>query len=78
MALYEHKFYCALFSILEDLRNGEILIRSIMNPDISFYENSMQGRIQRGGGGQGVRTLPEKSQNRGFLSKTGLDPLKNH
>ena len=29
------------------------------------------------GGGLGVRT-PEISQNIGFLTKTGLDPLKNH
>ena len=31
-----------------------------------------------GGGGQGVRTPPEKSQKIGFLSNTGPDPLKNH
>ena len=29
-------------------------------------------------GGQGVRTTPEKSQNIGFLSNAGPDPLKNH
>ena len=28
------------------------------------------------GGGQGVRTPPEKSQNIGFVSNTGPDPLK--
>ena len=27
-------------------------------------------------GGQGVRTPPEKYQNKGFLSNTGPDPLK--
>ena len=33
----------------------------------------------RGGvGGQGVQTPPEKSQNIGFPSNTGPDPLKNH
>ena len=30
-----------------------------------------------GGGGRGSRP-PEKSQNIGFLSKTGLNPLENH
>ena len=34
-------------------------------------------RGSRGGGGQWVRT-PWKSQNIGFLSNTGPDPLKNH
>ena len=29
----------------------------------------------RGGWGGGVRTPPEKSQNIGFLSNTGPDPL---
>ena len=29
-------------------------------------------------GGQGVLTPPEKSQNIGFLSNTGLDSLENH
>ena len=29
-------------------------------------------------GGQGVRTPPENNKNIGFLSNTGLDPLKNH
>ena len=29
-----------------------------------------------GGGGQGVLTTPEKSQNVEFLSNTGPDPLK--
>ena len=29
-------------------------------------------------GEQGVWTPPEKSQNIGFLSNTGLGPLKNH
>ena len=33
-------------------------------------------RIQRGEGGQDPP--PEKSQNKGFLSNTGQDPLKNH
>ena len=31
-----------------------------------------------GGGGAGGPDLPEKSQNIGFLSNTGPDPLKNH
>ena len=35
-------------------------------------------RIHRGGGGQGVLTPIEKSQNKGFLCKTGPGPLKNH
>ena len=35
------------------------------------------GRIQRGGGGgKGGPDPPEKSQNIGFLSNTGPDPLK--
>ena len=29
-------------------------------------------------GGTGGPEPPEKSQNIGFLSNTGLDPLKNH
>ena len=29
-------------------------------------------------GGTGGPNPPEKSQNIGFLSNTGLDPLKNH
>ena len=33
-------------------------------------------RIQRGG--QGVRTPLKNDKNTGFLSNTGLDPLKNH
>ena len=34
----------------------------------------------RGGGGRGSRSpsSPEKTQNIGFLSNTGPDPLKNH
>ena len=36
-----------------------------------------QGRTQRVVGVQGIRTLPEQSQNIGFLSNTGLDPLKS-
>ena len=35
-------------------------------------------RIQRGGGGQGVRTPRKIHKNTGFLSNTGSDPLKNH
>ena len=33
-------------------------------------------RIQRGGGGQGVRTPLKNHKNIGFLSNTGLDPPK--
>ena len=35
-------------------------------------------RIQRGMGHGGRDPPPEKSQNIGFFSNTGLDPLKNH
>ena len=35
-------------------------------------------RIQRGRGQRGRDPPPEKSQNIGFFSNTGLDPLKNH
>ena len=46
----------------------------------------LHGRIQRGGGGgggggggdTGGLNPPEKSQNIGFLSNTGPDPLKNY
>ena len=31
-----------------------------------------------GGGGRGSGPPLEKSQNIGFLSKTGVDPLENH
>ena len=38
----------------------------------------MHAQIQSGGGGgAGGPHPPEKSQNIGFLSNTGLDPLKN-
>ena len=48
-----------------------ILFRSILS---SNYSISMHGSR---GGGQGVRTsIPEKSQNIGFLCNTGLGPLK--
>ena len=30
------------------------------------------------GGGQGVRTPPKNHKHIGFLSNTGLHPLKNH
>ena len=33
-------------------------------------------RIQRGGGGQGVRTPLKNHKNMGFLSNSGPDPLK--
>ena len=38
----------------------------------TFYH----GRIQRGGGRASRPRPPEKSQNIGFLSNTGPDPLK--
>ena len=39
----------------------------------------IQAQIQRGGGGQGLRTSPLKIiRNIGFLSNTGQDPLKNY
>ena len=38
----------------------------------------LHGRIQRGGADTGGLNPPEKSQNIGFLSNTGPDPLKNY
>ena len=47
--------------------------------DICTYhiiELQMPRRMCGSRGGPGVRTLPEKSQNIGFLINTGPDPLK--
>ena len=57
----------------ENLTNGAlILLCSCVDP--------VGGGGGGGGGVQGVQTPPppEKSQNIGFLSNTGPDPLKNH
>ena len=43
----------------------------------TIRQNRMDMRGSRKGGGRS-RPPPEKSQNIGFLSNTGPDPLKNH
>ena len=48
-----------------------------MNAEIPFTPSYLEPGGGGGEGGQGVRTLPEKSQNKGFFSNTGPDPLKN-
>ena len=47
-------------------------------PNISPFTEcySWHVRIQRGGGGQGVRTPPENHKNIGFPNNSGPDPLK--
>ena len=46
-----------------------------VNPIASIVDTS-HGRVQMGGGGEGVRTHPKKS-HLGFLGITGSEPLKN-
>ena len=61
-----------LFSLLIYIMDKLVYYCLIYTPKCSVMCGS------RGGGGTGGLDPPEKSQNIGFLSNTGPDPLKNH
>ena len=54
-----------------------VLVQPRKHPDLTENFLTGMGGSRGGGGGQGVRTNPERSLKIGFLSNTGPDPLKN-